>query len=371
MQRYKLPPAIARQLHQLLAFSRFIARRFNDDQCFEAAGALSFTTVFAMVPLFTVALSVFASFEEFSRFSDAVINWVFEHFVPTSGAEIETKFLEFIDGASQLTAVGTIALFISGLLLMTSIEHSFNRIWRVVAPRRALARFIVFWTALTNTMIFLVFQVPIMIVLALFMASVLNDPKLKFRGFFRTCMFLPAVTSLVAYAILFKGMFATDGVVNSTLTAIGIINDPVPWFSDPFWAKVLVIMAVTWRWVGYNMIFYLAALQNIDRSIYEAASIDGIPSWGRFFRLTVPMLKPVILFTTVTSTIGTIQMFDEVHNLTAGGPGNATMTLSMYIYKLTFVFMPNFGYAATISYVIVFLVALLALAQFYVARERK
>ena len=149
MQRYKLPPAIARQLHQLLAFSRFIARRFNDDQCFEAAGALSFTTVFAMVPLFTVALSVFASFEEFSRFSDAVINWVFEHFVPTSGAEIETKFLEFIDGASQLTAVGTIALFISGLLLMTSIEHSFNRIWRVVAPRRALARFIVFWTALT------------------------------------------------------------------------------------------------------------------------------------------------------------------------------------------------------------------------------
>ncbi len=229
----------------------------------------------------------------------------------------------------------------------------------------------VFWTALTNTMIFLVFQVPIMIVLALFMASVLNDPKLKFRGFFRTCIFLPAVTSLVASAILFKGMFATDGVVNSTLTAIGIINDPVPWFSDPFWAKVLVIMAVTWRWVGYNMIFYLAALQNIDRSIYEAASIDGIPSWGRFFRLTVPMLKPVILFTTVTSTIGTIQMFDEVHNLTAGGPGNATMTLSMYIYKLTFVFMPNFGYAATISYVIVFLVALLALAQFYVARERK
>jgi len=149
MRRLKLPPAIARQLQQLLAFSRFIARRFNDDQCFEAAGALSFTTVFAMVPLFTVALSVFSSFQEFSRFSKAVTNWVFQHFVPTSGAEIEIKFIEFIEKASQLTAVGTIALFISGLLLMTSIEHSFNRIWRVVAPRRALPRFIVFWTALT------------------------------------------------------------------------------------------------------------------------------------------------------------------------------------------------------------------------------
>ena len=133
----------------MLAFSRFIAKRFNDDQCFEAAGALSFTTVFAMVPLFTVALSVFASFQQFGRFRDSVIDWVFAHFVPTSGAEIEGKFLEFIDGASTLTGVGTIALFISGLLLMTSIEHSFNRIWRVVAPRRALARFVVFWIALT------------------------------------------------------------------------------------------------------------------------------------------------------------------------------------------------------------------------------
>lgn len=149
MRRVPLPPVIARQLQHLLAFSRFIAKRFNDDQCFEAAGALSFTTVFAMVPLFTVALSVFASFQQFGRFRDAVIDWVFAHFVPTSGAEIEGKFLEFIDGASNLTGVGTIALFISGLLLMTSIEHSFNRIWRVVAPRRALARFVVFWIALT------------------------------------------------------------------------------------------------------------------------------------------------------------------------------------------------------------------------------
>jgi membrane protein len=149
MRRPVLPPAVTRTLQELLAFSRFLARRFNDDQCFEAAGALSFTTVFAMVPLLTVALSMFASFQEFSHFSEAITSFVFRHFVPTSGEEIEFFIRQFVDKASHLTAVGTIALIISGLLLMTSIEHSFNRIWRLVSPRRALPQFIVFWTAMT------------------------------------------------------------------------------------------------------------------------------------------------------------------------------------------------------------------------------
>ena len=97
----------------------------------------------------------------------------------------------------------------------------------------------------------------------------------------------------------------------------------------------MVIIAITWRWTGYNMIFYLAALQNIDKSIYEAARIDGVPAWARFIYITMPMLKPVILFTTIISTIGTIQLFDEVYNLTEGrgGPANSTLTLSLYIYN--------------------------------------
>jgi membrane protein len=147
----RLPPwqTLINAIQEPLAFARFIARRFNDDQCFESAGALSYTTIFALVPLLTVALSIFASFQEFSRFSEAVTSFVFQHFVPTSGEEIETYVNDFVAKASHLTVFGTIALFISGLLLMTSIEHSFNRIWRVVTPRRALARFIVFWTTLT------------------------------------------------------------------------------------------------------------------------------------------------------------------------------------------------------------------------------
>ena len=225
----------------------------------------------------------------------------------------------------------------------------------------------VFLRALGNTMIFLVVQVPIMIILALLFAVALNDTRLWGRGFFRTAIFLPCVTSLVAYAVLFKSMFGAEGVVNATLVGLGL--DPIPWLTDPFWAKVLIIMAITWRWTGYNMIFYLAALQNVDRAIYEAARIDGVPSWARFFYITLPMLKPVILFTTVISTIGTLQLFDEPYNITLGGPSQATLTLSYYIYDLTFRFMPSFGYSATVSWVIVVLVGILTFIQFLVARE--
>ncbi|MBC7680787.1 MAG: sugar ABC transporter permease [Ferruginibacter sp.] len=228
-----------------------------------------------------------------------------------------------------------------------------------------------FLRALTNTFIFLVVQVPTMIVLALVMASCLNMPNLRFRGLLRTAVFLPCVTSLVAYSVLFKSMFSYDGLVNATLLYVGVIDQPVPWLTDPFWARAVVIAAITWRWTGYNMIFYLAAMQNVDKSIYEAARIDGISATRRFLSITIPVLKPVILFTTVTSTIGTLQMFDEAMNITGGGPADSTLTLSLYIYNLSFKFVPNFGYAATVSYVIVILVAILALFQFYIARDKE
>lgn len=233
----------------------------------------------------------------------------------------------------------------------------------------------VFLHALGNTLTFLVIQVPIMIIMALLFAVALNNPRLRGRAILRTAIFLPCVTSLVVYSVLFKSMFALDGVVNDTLLALWIISEPIPWMTDPFWAKVLIILAITWRWTGYNMVFYLAALQNIDPSIYEAARIDGVPARQRFFKITIPMLKPVILFTTVLSTIGTLQLFDEVNTITAsegagGRPADATLTLSLYIYNLTFRFMPSLGYAATVSWVIVILVAILTWVQFRLAREK-
>lgn len=228
----------------------------------------------------------------------------------------------------------------------------------------------VFKRSLMNTLVFLAIQVPIMILLSLSISSCLNTSDLKYRSWYRMAIFLPCVTSLVAYSILFKSMFAFDGAINSSLLWIGIISDPIPWLSDPFWSKVTIIVAITWRWTGYNMIFYLAAMQNIDRSIYEAARIDGVSPVRQFLFITVPLLKPVILFTCIMSTIGTLQLFDEVVNITNGGPANSTLTLSMYIYNLSFKFVPNFGYAATVSYVIVVFAAVLAFLQFKVAKDK-
>ncbi|MBC5628155.1 sugar ABC transporter permease [Clostridium sp. NSJ-6] len=220
-----------------------------------------------------------------------------------------------------------------------------------------------FRKALFNTVLYLIIQVPIMIILALVISAMLNDKRLKGRGFFRTAIFLPCVTSLVAYSIVFKSLFATDGFVNAFLMNINLISEPISWITHPIWAKVLIIIAITWRWTGYNMVFYLAGMQSIDDSIYEAADIDGASAFVKFKTITLPLLKPIILFTTINSTIGTLQLFDEVVNITNGGPANATVTISQYIYNLLFKYSPNFGYAAAVSYVILFLIVILSFIQ--------
>jgi len=229
----------------------------------------------------------------------------------------------------------------------------------------------IFKKSVANTLIYLVVQVPIMIILALFISVILNDKNLKFKGFFRTAIFLPCVTSLVAYSVIFKSLFSSDGLMNNFLVNIHLISSPIEWMTSPFWAKITIIIAITWRWTGYNMIFYLAGLQNIDPGIYEAAKIDGATGVKQFFFITVPLLKPIILFTTVMSTIGTLQLFDEVMNITKGGPGNATTTISQYIYNLSFKYSPNFGYAAAVSYIIVIMIVVLSLIQFKVAGDEK
>lgn len=233
-----------------------------------------------------------------------------------------------------------------------------------------------FLLALKNTIKILVIQVPIMLIMALILASILNSRKIKFRGIFRTAIFLPAVTSLISYTILFKMIFSYDGLVNNMLLALGVIHQPLEWLTSSKLATFVLIIAMIWRWTGYNMIFYLSAMQNIPYDIYEAAEIDGASKIQIFFKITLPQLKPMILFTTVMSTIGTLQLFDEPMNLSQGGttaatmgPGNCFMTLSVYIYNLCFKYVPNFGYAATVSYVIVFIIGLLTILQFRAARS--
>lgn len=214
-----------------------------------------------------------------------------------------------------------------------------------------------------NTLIFAVWQVPIMLGTALILASVLNNKNLKFRGTFRTILFLPCTMSLVAYAIVFKLMFATNGIVNELLLRFGIISQAINFLGDARWAKIVLIISLVWRWVGYNMIFYVTGLTNIDYSLYEAASMDGATGFQSFVHITIPMLKPVILLTLIMATNGNLQLFDEPYNLTAGGPGNATITISEYIYETAFKSVSNFGYASAIGFALMVVIAALVILQ--------
>ncbi|MEE1030583.1 MAG: sugar ABC transporter permease [Ruminococcus sp.] len=227
----------------------------------------------------------------------------------------------------------------------------------------------VFQQSLMNCIVYLIIQVPIMLVLALVLASILNDRNLKFRGLFRTGIFLPCATSLVSYAIIFRSLFATDGFINAVLVKIGILENPYNFLSNATTAKMIIIIALVWRWTGYNMVFYLAGLQNIEYSVYEAAKIDGATPFQTFTRITVPLLKPTILMTAIMSTNGTLQLFDESVNLTAGGPGNATITMSHYIYNQAFKGVPDFGYTSAMAFVILIMVAVLAFIQMKVGEK--
>jgi lactose/L-arabinose transport system permease protein len=228
----------------------------------------------------------------------------------------------------------------------------------------------VFRQSLKNNFIYLIIQVPIMLVLALVLASMLNNKDLKFKGLFRTAIFLPCATSLVSYAIIFRSLFAVDGFINTSLINLGILETGYNFLGHATSARIVIILALVWRWTGYNMVFYLAGLQNIDYSVYEAAKIDGASPLQTFRKITVPLLKPTILLTTIMSTNGTLQLFDESVNLTNGGPANATITMSHYIYNTSFKYVPNFGYSAAMSYLILILVAVLAFIQMKVGDKR-
>lgn len=225
-----------------------------------------------------------------------------------------------------------------------------------------------FQQCLFNTIFYFVIQVPIMLILALILAQLLNSPDIKGKGIYRTMIFLPCATSLVSYSMIFKSLFANDGLVNRVLSTVGIPT--VDWFQNAWAARWVIVIALVWRWTGYNMVFYLAGLQNIDYSIYEAARIDGASPFQQFIHLTIPLLKPTILLTAIMSTSGTLQLFDESVNLTAGGPGKATMTLTHYIYNISFVETPKFNYAAALSVFILVVVAVLSAIQMKVGDKR-
>jgi lactose/L-arabinose transport system permease protein len=227
-----------------------------------------------------------------------------------------------------------------------------------------------FYNALKNTLLILVIQVPVMIALATVMAVVLNSALLKARGLFRFAFFAPVVVGEVAYSAIFRLMFNADfGIINKLTGFVGIA--PINWATNATAAMALVIMAVTWRWAGYNAIIILAGLQSIPEDVYEAATLDRVSRIRQFFFITLPLLRPIIVFCVVLSIIGTMQLFTEPFLITnRGGPGQATETLGLLLYRQGFVTL-NFGYASAIAYTMAGLAIAISLVQLWLAREPK
>lgn len=246
---------------------------------------------------------------------------------------------------------------------MRFAEPIFSNYKRILADK-------VFQQSIVNTFLYLLIQVPIMLLLAILLAQLLNNQQLKFKGLFRTCVFLPCATSLVSYAIIFRSLFAQEGLINTVLVNLHILDRGYNFLGNSISAKIVIIIALVWRWTGYNMVFYLAGLQNIEYSVYEAANIDGANGWKTFWKITVPLLKPTIIMTVITSINGTLQLFDESVNLTKGGPANSTITMSHYVYNTCFINVPNFGYGSAMAFIIFIMVAVLALINLKVGDTR-
>lgn len=209
-----------------------------------------------------------------------------------------------------------------------------------------------FWEALRNTLVILVIQVPIMLALALALAVALNSPLLKLKGFYRFAFFAPVVVGAVPYSAVFRLLFNTEfGAVNYALSLLGL--GPVDWLFRAGPAMVVIIVALTWRWTGYNAIILLAGLQAIPEELYEAASIDGASRWQQFWSITLPLLTPALVVALIFRTLDALRVFDVVFVMSGVNP--ATRTLAVY-NRQTLVDFQDLGYGSAISVAILVII---------------
>jgi multiple sugar transport system permease protein len=207
-----------------------------------------------------------------------------------------------------------------------------------------------FWVALRNTFYFVLAGAPLTIGVSLGAALLLNTRAVRLRGFFRTVFFLPVVTTLVAIAVVWRYVYHPRfGLLNLALGLVGLA--PVDWLGDPRTAMPAIILMATWKNFGFNMIIFIAGLQSIPQSLYEAASLDGANDRQQFRHVTLPMLAPTFLFVTVVTLIGYFQLFAEPYVMTQGGPADSTLSIVLLMYEQGFRWW-NMGYAAAVAFVL-------------------
>lgn len=219
----------------------------------------------------------------------------------------------------------------------------------------------VFWQSMINGIILFFLYVPIMLFGALVLAVILNSKRVKGFQFFRMLIFLPFITNMAAAGFAFRILLnKNNGLANVLLGYLSI--PPLPWLEDVWLARISLALLVIWAWLGYNMVIMLAGLQTIPQDLTEAAMVDGASRTQAFFRITLPLMRPVILFCAVTSTIGSFGLFAEVSALTNSGPANATITPLIRIYNVAFKSL-QMGYASAMAYTFFAIVFVLTLLQ--------
>jgi len=216
-----------------------------------------------------------------------------------------------------------------------------------------------FWQVLSNTAYFTIATVIPSLIIPLGLAVLLNR-SFALRGILRTAYFIPSITSLVAAGLGFRWLFQTEGPINALLNAINI--EPIPWLGSTIWAMPVLILLSIWKQLGFNMVVFLAGLQAIPPSRYEAAELDGANSWQQFWHITLPGLRPTLVFATVTTAIFTLRSFEQVYVITGGGPLNSTNLLVYYIYDQAFAQF-DFGYAAAAATVLLAVTLVLVYLQ--------
>ncbi|MEO5921937.1 MAG: sugar ABC transporter permease [Pseudolysinimonas sp.] len=226
-----------------------------------------------------------------------------------------------------------------------------------------------FWTALRNTFsIFLISTIP-QLALALFIAAIL-DRNLRGRTFWRMSVLLPFVVAPVAVGLIFNVVFADNfGLVNGFLTDIGLPG--IQWHKEPFWSHVAIATMVNYRWTGYNTLILLAAMQAVNRDYYEAATVDGAGPVRQFFNITLPSLKPTLIFVVITATIGGLQIFDEPRvfdQFGRGGAGQQWLTITLYLYDIGWG-QWNFGRAAAMAWMLFLIIVLIGLINLFITRR--
>ena len=224
-----------------------------------------------------------------------------------------------------------------------------------------------FWTALKNTLFFVLVGGPLSVGTSLGAALLMNARGLRFKGFFRTAYFAPVVTTLVAVAVVWRFLLhGRYGLVNYGLALAGI--DPINWLGDPTWAMPSLILLAIWKNFGYNMIIFIAGLQGIPRYLYEAAEVDGAGRWQQFRHITLPMLAPTFLFVGIITMIGYFQLFAEPYVMTDGGPLNATLSIVLLMYREGFKWW-NMGYAAAVAFILFAIIFAATLVQLKLQRR--